>query len=584
MTSWPDELLSVVRAVPCGLFFVGADGRIALANPAAEQIFGYAPGELFGRSVEDLVPPGVMEDHRALRARFVTEGRGRQMGRGRHIVGIRKDGERVSVEIGLSPPVSSLGVTLVSVVDVSLTSRNLDGIAVIGEEGELLFLNPAASTLLGVAPGEGRFPLPPLTGEMLVVELTDAEGRRRWVEALMADVPWEGRRAVLASLRDVTERRRLEEQLHAERRTSLVGRLAAGVAHNFNNALQAILSGVEEAQRAQSAEQREALLRGVRDVARSSSVITRRLMEVGGVQPDSAQRAVLDEAVGEFVPVLRSLLGDAIDLRYEEFSDHLQVEADASQVHQLLLELVTNARDVLEDGGHVALRVDALLEETPICACGQPLASGVPYARLEVEDDGPGIPADDLDRIFEPFFTTKPGGGAAGLGLAASRAIMDRIGGHLCARSPGERGAVFTLVLPCRSAEVNTRQPAAAPRAARILVVDDERLIRTLVARHLEHDGHEVATASGGPEALEILTHRRFDLLLTDVVMPEMNGFNLAWEARRRQPALRCLFVSGYSGSTSLADLQSPEEELDLLVKPFGMKELSERVRAALVR
>ena len=582
---FPDELLSVVRAVPCGLLFVGPDGQIVLANAAAERIFGYPPGALSGLSVEALVPTAARADHAARRGDFGHAESGRQMGRGRIIKGLRRDGAEVTVEVGLSPPAPN-GMVITSIVDVSLLASNLDGLAVVADDGRLLYVNPAASALLGVGPdGGGRFPLPTLCGETLVVELEGRDGQRLWVEALMAEIPWEGQRAVLASLRDVTERRRLEEQLHAERRTTLVGRLAGGVAHNFNNALQSIVSGVEEAAATDDPVRREALLATVLDVARESGILTRRLMELGGITFATGAQTELDGTIAELVPVLRALVGDRGTLRYRPAGERILIETEAAQLHQLLLELVTNARDAMEAFGAVEVVASPELRRAA-CVCGVPLPAGGAWCEVAVIDDGPGIPAAVLPRVFEPFFTTKPGGGAAGLGLAAARAALDRVGGHICVASAPGGGATFRVLLPCRRpVETTPGDPVpSGPRAASILVVDDERLIRTLVAKHLEREGHDVRMASGGPEALALMRDHPFDLMVTDVVMPEMNGFTLAWEARRAQPALRVLFVTGYSGSASLATLQTPDDDVDLLVKPFGMKELASRVQAALTR
>ena len=581
------ELLEVVQAVPCGLLFVLGDGRIALANPAAERMFGYAPGELVQRPIEDLVPGPSRGAHRAMRANHHAGGDGRRMNRGRVVQGLRKDGEIVMVEIGLSPPSRLQGLTIASLVDVSLIAANADGLAVVGSEGELLYANPAAVELLDGPDGvPSRFPIPTLRGETVVVELRRPDGRRRWIEARMADIPWHGQSAVLASLRDDTERRQLQEQVHTQRRTALVGRLAAGVAHEFNNDLQVILAGIAAAETADDVG-RAVLFVGMRAAAERSAALTRRLMDLGGIGLPGFDHLDVDGAVSELLPTLRDLVGAGIQVHHEPAHAPLTVGLEPGQLGQLLLDLVANARDAIGGPGRIDLVVSRQEAGPCPCDCVHPPQLERPHASILVRDDGPGVPPALRESIFEPFFSTKPPSSTSGLGLTACQTIVGRAQGHLCCDRRDGPGAVLRLFLPLGQATAPGLDSGEHPRVSggRVLIVDDEQLIRTLLARHLDREGFDVAHAEGAEAALSALGEGpAFDLLVTDVVMPDVDGFQLAAEVERRHPGLPVLFISGYSGSAALARSGVATVDVDLLAKPFGMDEFTARVQRAISR
>lgn len=572
----PDKLL---EALPCGVLLVDAEGLIGTANAAAHRIFGYAPGELIGRPVEVLIPSEQREAHRTSRANFAAQGRPRRMGRGRVLQGERKDGSTVALEVALTPPSAPGEPTIAAVIDLTLLHANADGVAVVDGQGTVLFANAAADALLGDRGGDRRFPFPPLRGETLVVEVLQEGGERRWIEAHMAGVPWDGQDAILASLRDVTERRRIEEERHADRRTALVGRLASGIAHEFNNSLQAILSGAEAARGSQGEDLR-GILRSIETAAERSAQLTRRLMEFGGLRLPGARRLALDDTMRELLPVLNDLVGPDIDVRWRPRATGLVLRLEEGQLDQLMLDLVANARDAIDGVGTVDIRAHEVSAGPSPCGCAAGATLDGVHAWLRVADTGSGIDPAILGRVFDPFFTTRPGAHASGLGLAACRAIANRTGSHLCIESEPGRGTTvhFLLPVPFEPLDVTTSGEHVVPPGARILVVDDEQIIRGLVARHLERSGFVVAQAACGADALAVLADEEpFQLLVTDVVMDGMDGFELAGEATRLQPGLPVLFISGYAGSARLG-----ERDVDLLRKPFGMRELVRRVHRAL--
>jgi PAS domain S-box-containing protein len=391
----------------------------------------------------------------------------------------------------------------------------------------------------------------------------------------------------VVNARDVTEQRTLEEQFRQAQKLESVGRLAGGIAHDFNNLLIGILGYaefLEEGIKAGTPDLED--LAEIRRSGERARDLTRQLLAVARRHVSQPRVIDLNVVVRESEKLLARVLGEDVALAAELLPDLWPVKADPAHLQQVILNLAVNARDAMPRGGRLAIETSNVEVEPR----GEPVRRGVEpgaYARLAVIDSGHGMTADTLAHIFEPFFTTKPAGLGTGLGLATVYGIVTQAGGHVTVESAPGQGTRFDVYLP-RTAEVpvrvTPRPRAPAKRGSEtVLVAEDERSVRELAVRTLEGAGYRVLSAAGGREALELAGHtaEAVHLLVTDVVMPDLSGKDLAAALLRDRPALRVLYVSGYPqdavGSRGVLD-----PEVEFLPKPFTPAVLLERIRAAL--
>ncbi len=375
---------------------------------------------------------------------------------------------------------------------------------------------------------------------------------------------------------------RQSEALRTAQRLEAVGRLAGGVAHDFNNLLTVVLGnvGLMVDREDLDAETRAALLE-VRGAAERGSELVRQLLAFGRRQYMQPTEVDLNAVVSELRPLLERLLAAPISLELSLTREPLVVKVDRSQVDQVLINLVTNARDAIGGGGRIEIESAAIpLDEV----------TGTRLARLSVSDDGCGMDEETRRRAFEPFFTTKTLGRGTGLGLATVQGIVEQSGGSIeLASGPGS-GSRFTIYLPRIETQLAKPEAPAPSRtwdggAITILVAEDDLVVRTVTTRALERLGHRVLAADGGETALA--TARQFpgtiDLLITDMVMNEMNGAELARRLSNERPGIRVLVVSGYRRDEHLApdDVRLPH---DFLPKPFTAQALAAKVATLMSR
>jgi PAS domain S-box-containing protein len=376
---------------------------------------------------------------------------------------------------------------------------------------------------------------------------------------------------------DVTELKRLEEQLqHAQKMESL-GRLAGGVAHEVNNLLTVVLGHARLArEHPHRIEEHTAL---IEEAARRGGELTARLLGLTPSMPIRAGALDLAAVVREEEAALRTLAGGACKLTITCEPGGAPVRADGDEVRRLLDELVENAADAMPGGGPIAISVSTTAYDEAAAAHHPGLQPGE-HVVLTVADSGIGIPEHDRSRVFEPVFTTKRDG--AGMGLTTCYGIMARASGHIRLESSPGRGTVVACAFPLGAAVAAVAREAAAPRAAgeTVLVAEDEPLVRTLVAGALREQGYTVLEAGDGEEALAIADATPgLALLVTDVVMPHMDGRDLAARLRDRLPGIPVLFVSGYTDGALAED---GEPATAFLPKPFMSGELMAAVRTLL--
>ena len=394
----------------------------------------------------------------------------------------------------------------------------------------------------------------------------------------------DGNLCVMSAIIDTTELREVQKQLLQSQKLESVGRLAGGVAHDFNNLL-TVVNGYSAMllARLEADSLLHSFAREVNEAGERAAILTRQLLAFSRKQRSSPRSLNLNTIVEEAERMLGRLIGEDIRM-VTSLDPHLgQVMADPGQMHQVLANLLVNARDAMPSGGLIEIETRNI--DAPTRHRGVRRHSG--YVMLSVRDTGIGMDADTLQSAFEPFFTTKQRGEGTGLGLSTVYGIVRQSGGWIDAWSESGKGATFHVFLPrTHVLPADVDAPAAAPARSAgetVLVVEDDSAVATLTTALLEAQGYGVLGASNAAAALDVATHYqgRIDLLLTDVVMPDMNGKLLAQEIRKRRHDIKVLFMSGYPADV-LGTRGMLEPGIQYLPKPFTESGLTTKVREAL--
>ncbi len=626
----------LVSMLPDAVVVLGEDGRIAEANRMAASLCGVeAPSDVVGRSLFEVFDE---TDARAHVDEIVTQGVSVD-----GVVGTfarRSDGARLALEICATPFAEGGGATLLVLRDITARldaeaevarqREELAAVVALREQdarlrqiidmvphfifakdagGRFLLVNRAVADAFGttVAELEGKTDADFVDAEEEVAQfraadlevlasgrpklipeevLTDASGRMRILSTIKIPFSFAGSgvAAILGVSTEITEHKALERQLVHAQKMEGMGRLAGGIAHDFNNALSAILSFAELlAGELETDPELQKDAEAIRDVALHAAELTRQLLafsRLGEAKPTAVDVA---ELTRKFSRVLLHLVGHDVTLDVVAEPGAHVVSVDPSGLEQVLVNLAINARDAMPAGGKLTVRVRTVGAETVRHRVGD--SGEGSWVELSVADTGRGMDEGTMARIFEPFFTTKAVGKGTGLGLATSYGIVQQAGGHLLVESTPNVGTVFRVLL--RASE----EAVASSRATRtatgtgevVLVIDDNQFVRETTTRALRRSGYRVIACGTVHEALTLLGEQRtrVDIVLTDVVMPEMNGFELATEALRLRPGLRVLFVSGY-GNDALQSRPELRAQARLLAKPFTATQLAQEVRSAL--
>ena len=383
------------------------------------------------------------------------------------------------------------------------------------------------------------------------------------------------------------ERQRLEEQLRQSQRMEAIGRLAGGVAHDFNNLL-TVISGRAAFLREsfEGEDPRLAEVTAILDAVTRASGLTRQLLAFGRRQVVEMRAIDLNLVVSEMETMLRRLIGADIEIHSQMAPRAGAVWADRSQLEQVILNLVVNARDAMPNGGRLSIETAAVVMDDEYVLAHPPSQPGL-YTLLAVSDTGVGMDAATQSRIFEPYFSTKAAVNSSGLGLAMVYGIVKQSGGFVWVYSELGVGTTFKVYLPQTELPVERVAPPAAPRTLTgtetILLVEDEPALRELFVRTLELQGYRVIAATDGQAAqeLEVVRSGGIQLLLTDVVMPHVSGRQLAEALRTKQPGLRVLYMSGYTDDAVIRH-GVLESGSSFLQKPFTPTDLARRVREVL--
>ena len=419
------------------------------------------------------------------------------------------------------------------------------------------------------------------TGVPLEAELAVAPGPSgaRWLQH-QAVRTGDG---VAVTLRDVTAARELELQFRHSQKIDAIGRLASGVAHDFNNMLAVVLGTTEEllADPAVSEPHRRDLATIRQAVARGSELTTR-LLAFSRRQPSRREALSLAKVLSDVVELARRAMPPSHVITIAAFQGPTTILADRSLLEQAVMNLLLNARDSMPGGGTIAVTVDTLVIQAPVRHAAGEVTPGR-WVRLEVRDSGHGMDPDVVEHIFEPFFTTKPLGMGSGLGLSTAFGIVRQADGHIVVAESGMDGTAMHVYLPLveqepavssiRVTDEHAVPVSVAQRAERIVVVDDEPEVRQVVARLLRRLGHTVVEADNGRDGLRLITEHRATLLVTDMVMPEMGGAEVGRLALSGHPELLVLYISGFTQEEIQLDQVERRRER-FLAKPFTAREL----------
>ena len=382
---------------------------------------------------------------------------------------------------------------------------------------------------------------------------------------------------------DVTERKLLEEQLRQSQKLEAIGRLAGGVAHDFNNMLTAIGGYTAFAlEHAEDGSPLQSDLDEIRKATDRAALLTRQLLAFSRKQVLTPELLNLNGIVVEMQTMLRPLIGEDIVLTTQLDPALGPIEADPGQLHQVVMNLVVNARDAMPNGGNLTIET----ANADVDEIGDGSIEPGRYITLTVRDAGEGIDEETLGQIFEPFFTTKEAAKGTGLGLATVYGIVKQSGGYVEVESEVGVGSAFRIYLRRVDDARHRPEPAAiAPQpehsatqaAKRVLVVEDEEVVRGLVRQMLVGQGYEVLVAQDGEEALDRAARHTIDVLLTDLSMPNVGGREVAERLREAQPDLKVIYMSGYAEDLPTGALPP---STSFLGKPFTFAELTETVRA----
>ncbi|HEY1145954.1 MAG TPA: response regulator, partial [Allosphingosinicella sp.] len=577
------------------------DGNIVSANPAFLARVGGRAGDRL--SLVDLI--GVAEGGDFY---FLGEGKGAVPLRLVQVP-VSEEPDPLTLFLLLDDPA---GLTRLRSEDVASLSALLDfiplGLALANIDGRFIYLNKAFRKAAGLHaderpayPGDlvvdedkaavsdavRRFSRGPAASSDLAVRLRNASDEP--VALTIAGARGLGEAAGILSLKDNKEADRLKRQVAQATKMQAVGQLAGGIAHDFNNILTAILGYCDlMLMRHTPGDSDYDDIQQIRSNSNRAAGLTRQLLAFSRQQTLRPQVLQLPDVIAEVSNLLKRLLGETVTLQVKHGRNLGAVRADPGQLEQVIVNLAVNARDAMPEGGVVTLQTYAVSADEAR-RIGSDILPAAPYTALRVSDTGTGIPASLLSKIFEPFFTTKEVGKGTGLGLSTVYGIVKQSGGFIFAESEEGKGTSFVIYLPVHRADAGeVRSRGKAKDAAgelwgtgTILLVEDEAMVRAVAERALTRHGYTVLTAENGEAALEILAREgQVDLMISDVVMPTMDGPTTVRAARETHPDLPILFISGYAEEQLRKSIDL--ERVAFLAKPFSVQKLAEATRDAL--
>ena len=623
----------LLETLPDAIVAVDHDGTIVQINSQTQALFGYTRDELIGQKVETLVPESYRSQHHRHRENFVEAPKTRRMGAELDLYGRRRNGSQFPVEISLSPLSTDKGMFVLSAIrDISDRKRIAEELrraneelhlrtteqlgeyrarlaliidssedAIIGKDldGTITTWNRGAEHIYGytpeevvgknislLAPSDRPDEIPEILRKIARGESIEhyesmratKDGRQLNVSISVSPLRDANGNVVGASAiaRDITAQKKAEGQLHQSQKMEAIGRLAGGVAHDFNNILGIINACAEFLRdRIDPANGPLQYVENIRKATERGTALTRQLLAFSRSSAIQPRIFDLNERLKDLSKLLRPLMGDDVEILIVSMSPAAVVEADPGQFDQIVVNLAVNARDAMPKGGKFILETRTERFDETFAEQHQQMPPGK-YILLAVSDTGHGMDEATVSRIFEPFFTTKEMGKGTGLGLATVYGIVKQSAGHIMVYSEPGHGTTFKIYLPSADhkigletqAEVETVSPKRA--GATIMLVEDDEMMRGLTKQLLQEHGYTVIEADDGKSALEWLQSHPdpVDLLLTDVVMRRVSGPELVERVSASRPNLKVVYMSGYTGEL-MAEREVLSRGITLLEKPF---------------
>jgi hypothetical protein len=636
----------LLEALPDAIVAVDYKGSIVQVNSQALELFGYARGELVGQKVELLVPESYRREHKRHRENYADAPKTRRMGAELDLYGRRKNGSEFPVEVSLSPISTEKGTfvlsairdisdrkriaeelrraneelhrrtaeqlgeyrsRLASIIDSSedaILSKDLNGIITSWNRGAENIYGYTAEEIVGknislLTPPDRPDEISEILKKIAQGESTEhyesvrvtKDGRHLNVSISVAPLRDAAGNIVGASAiaRDITNQKRAESQLRQAQKMEAIGRLAGGVAHDFNNVL-AIINACREflRDRIDPAADASLYVDNIKKATERGALLTKQLLAFSRTSAVQPRILDLNERLKDVSKLLRPLMGDDVEILVTSKSPTAVVEADPGQLDQIVINLAVNARDAMPRGGKFILETGTVRFDEAFADRHQTMPAGK-YVQLSASDTGVGMDEATISRIFEPFFTTKEVGKGTGLGLATVYGIVKQSGGHILVYSEPGHGTTFKIYLPNAEHKVGTGLKAEAETVTpkregiTILLVEDDEIMRSLTRQLLQEHGYTVFEANDGKSALEWVQSYsgRIDLVLTDVVMRRMSGPELTDHLNASHPALKVVYMSGYTGE-QMAEREVLQRGITLLEKPFSRTALLNTIHTAL--
>jgi PAS domain S-box-containing protein len=636
----------LLETLPDAVVAVDHEGVILQVNSQAQGLFGYERDELIGQKVEMLVPESYRGEHHHHRENYAKTPKTRRMGAELDLYGRRRNGSEFPVEISLSPVSTEKGGFVLSAIrDISDRKRIAEELRRANEElhektteqlgeyrsrlasiidssedailsksldGTITSWNRGAERMYGYAPeeaiGKHISLLTPSDRPEEIAEIlrkiargeriehhesvrVTKDGRRLDVSLSVSPLRNAAGDVVGASViaRDITAQKRSEGQLRQAQKMEAIGRLAGGVAHDFNNILAIINSCTEFLRdRIDPASEPSLYVENIKKALDRGTSLTRQMLTFSRTSAIQPRVLDLNERLREISKLLRPLLGDDVEILIVPRTSSAVIEADPGQIDQIVVNLAVNARDAMPRGGKFILETGVTRFDEDFADQHQAMAAGK-YVLLAVSDTGSGMDEATASRIFEPFFTTKEAGKGTGLGLATVYGIVKQNGGNILVYTEPGQGTTFKIYLPSAEHKIGlgskpeTESVSPKRHGTSILLVEDDEIMRSLTRKLLEEHGYAVFEADDGKSALEWVDSHpdQIDLLLTDVVMRRMSGPELVERLNASRPKLKVVYMSGYTGEL-MANREVLKPGVTLLEKPFSRTALLNTIHATL--
>ncbi len=620
-------LNTITSAAQDAIVMMDDQGLITFWNPAAEKIFEWTRSEALGKNLHRLiVPERYWKDHEKAFPQFQNSGEGAAVGKRLELFGKRKSGNEITVELSLSAIQieghwNAVGImrdiTERKIVEEKMRWQHTalesaaNGIVILNVHGQILWVNPAFQALTGYSSEEAIGKNPRilksgkhdasfykdlwdtiLAGKVWCGEIINKRKDGSFYTEEMTITPVKtdtGISHFIAIKQDITSRKQYEEKVRRSQRMESVGMMAGGVAHDFNNILTVIGGYLDLVMMNEATVKKHTLeLTEIKEAVQRASQLVKRLLVFSRKEVSAPKVFEINVLIQDLEKMLTRLMGEHIELSLKLKPGIGNIKADPSQVEQVIVNLVVNARDAMPNGGKILIEASDVILDEDYSEHYVNIPAGH-YVLIAIQDNGTGMSDEVKEHLFEPFFTTKPKGKGTGLGLSMCFGIMRQSHGHISVYSEVGHGTVIKLyfpkVLETGEALICQKTDDVFPCGNEtILVVEDEGSLRKLAVTILSQQGYVLHEAENGLKALSYIESHpeiKWDLIVTDVIMPQMNGRDLAAELWKRYPKLKILFMSGYTDDAMVrGGIRSGA--IHFLQKPFTRRSFSFKIREVL--